>query len=114
MIERGAGVGIGRKRLVKHGERGFDVEQVLSNQARPIDVDDRPHHAMDGVRHEMARADRANLPVTDDTIRVNLHQDGFAKQCARRTGIVGAARCLALNPDCQVGHEHFNSVNSQG
>ena len=82
-IERGARHVVRRRHAVEQRMNALDVEDALSDQARPADVLDHRDHGRVGVGHRMMRRERPDLAVADDALGEDLDQHRLAEQRAR-------------------------------
>ena len=110
-IEHGARRGIAGQAQVEHLGDRFDVEDVPADQVGAIDVGDRGNHAVNGIRNEMAGADRPDLRAADHAVGVDLDEHRLAQQFLGRAGIVAAAGKRPLQPNRKFGDEDLDAID---
>src|SRR5262249_45938969 len=110
-IERGAGHVICGRQIVEQSVNALDIENPLSNEARPADLLDHRDHRGIRVRHRMVWRERPDLASTDYTFSKDGDENRLAKKRAGRPGIVRSGGALALQAGLQIGEAKLNSFD---
>ena len=111
-VQRGAGHVVRRRQAVEQGMDGLDIEDSLSDQARPPDLPDHRDHGRVGVRHRVMWRERPDLTSTDDAFGKDRDEDGLAEERAGRPGVVRSGRSLALQPGLQIGDANLDAFDA--
>src|SRR5690606_21895798 len=103
--------GIARQARIERGRDGLEIERILANERRAIDLLDRRHHAVSRIGDEVARADGTHLAQPGHAARVALHEHRFPELLLRRSGVVAAAREDALHAHGQLGYVDLDALD---
>src|SRR5215472_14560617 len=111
-IERGAGHVICRRQIVEQSVNALDIENPLSNEARPADLLDHRDHRGIRVRRRMVWRERPDLASTDYAFSKDGDENRLAKKRAGRPGIVRSGGALALQAGLQIGDANLNAFDA--
>ena len=111
-VQRGAGHVVRGRQVVEQSMNGLDIEDSLSNQARPPDLPDHRDHGGVGVRHRVMWRERPDLTSADDAFGKDRDEDGLAEERTRGPGIIRSGRSLALQPGLQIGDPNFDAFDA--
>ena len=101
-----------RRQTVEQGMDALDIEDALSDQARPADLFDHRNHRRVGVGHRVVRRKRPYLTPTEDALREDRDEHRFSEQRARSARVVGSRRPLALQPRLQICDANLDAFNA--